>query len=462
MSLASKRYFYVFIFLLFFGALLTACSENTNVEDDKETEKGEDVGSNDDEKDIVIIEDEEIGTPENPIIVNVIYPWGEDQFNQRFMPVEEALGNVDIVYHWYDGTSSGLQELFAGGVHPDIIFSIPDNIGPLEELDMIYPLDDLVEQMGFDLSRINPALLSLVKGFDSQNRLIGFPDGTGFFALYFNKEIFDLFGQEYPDTETPMTWQQALDLARAMTGERNNQMYIGLEFGGWGNTGDVAKVPLRQFGVAMTDRETGEVLITSKPEFTRFLELMREYYNIPGMRSEMALSADNFVTKTAAMTIHWHNYFDYGWGDMEYQANMDIAPVPVWEDLPNTGPYLGTAVMAISTYSKNKVTAFKVLAQYLSKENQINISRTMASGPAVIDPEVLEQFGKALEQYKDRNTEHVYFSLTPAEFDSYSHYDRFVPFDLTKFADSDIDIPTFLREVKEEAETLIQEFKDTN
>lgn len=414
-----------------------------------------------DEPEIVLIEDEEEGTASNPLAINVAYPWDEEQFNERFLPIEDALVNVDIIYNWYDGTSEGLQELFAAEIVPDIIISAPDNIGPLEELDAIFPLDDLVEQVGFDLTRINPALLSLIRGFDSEKRLIGLPDGTGLFALYYNKEIFDLFGESYPDPDQPMTWKETMDLARKMTGERNNQQYIGLEFGGWGSTGDLAKVPLREFGVAMTDAETGNVLITEKPEFTTYLELMRDYYNIPGMRDQESLEGDRFAQRTAAMTIHWHNYFAYGWGDIEYQENMDIAPVPVWEERPNSGPHLGTAAMVVTSYSKNKVTAFKVLEQYLSPENQKSIVSTMASGPAVIDPDVLDNFGVKLDQYKERNTKKVYFSLEPAEFDHYSHYDRYVPFDLAKFAESDIDIPTFLREVKEEAEKIIQEAKVT-
>lgn len=161
------------------------------------------------------------------------------------------------------------------------------------------------------------------------------------------------------------------------------------------------------------------------------------------------------------MTINWHNYLDYGWGDLAYQEKMDFAPVPVWEDKPTTGPYLGTATMVVTTYSKNKLSAFRVLEEYLSTENQISIVKTMASGPAVIEPEVLEAFGSELEQYATRNTS-VFFALEPATFEEYSHLDRYVKLDLKKFADSNIDIPTFLREAKEEAEAVIAEAKEIN
>ncbi|MCJ7841548.1 extracellular solute-binding protein [Lederbergia sp. NSJ-179] len=448
----SRRNWVMGLILVSMGLFFGACTKSTSGDTGKGGEQKEK---------IVVVSDEQEGTPDNPLTINVAYPWEEEQFNERFKPIEEALENVEIVFNSYNGTSEGLQELFAADVVPDIIISSPDDIGPLEDLEAIYPLDDLVIQEDFDLGRLNPSLVSLVKGYDSENRLIGFPDGTGLFALYYNKEVFDLFGEPYPDPNKPMTWQETLELSKKMTAERNNQMYIGLLFGGWGSTGDLAKVPLREFGIAMTDAKSGEVLLTKKPEFTRYLELMREYYNIPGMRSKDVLESDMFAQKAAAMTIHWQNYLAQGWGDLEYQENMDFAPVPVWEDQPTIGPHLGTAAMVVTSYSKNKVTAFRVLTEYVSTKSQINIVSTMSSGPAVLDPEVLDNFGAELDQYKDRNTK-LFFELEPAELDNYSHFDRYVPFDLTKFADSDIDIPTFLREVEEEAEKIIEEAKVKN
>ncbi|MEK3889999.1 ABC transporter substrate-binding protein [Bacillus sp. FSL K6-3431] len=450
MSIVHRKW-YLILGLMILSILVGACSngEQSGGEAEKKEEKKSQTA------------DEEQGTAENPITMTIAYPWDEGQFNERFGPIDEKLENLEIKYASYDGSSQGLQELFAADVVPDIIVSSPTNIAPLEELDAIYPLDDLVEQENFDVGKLNPALVSLVKGFDSDNRLIGLPDGTGLFALYYNKEVFDLFGMPYPDPDKPMTWKETLEIAAKMTAERNGQMYIGLEFGGSGSTGEVAQVPLKQLATAMTDRETGEVLITEKSEFKSYLELMKDYYSIPGMRSKTAIENEMFAQKKAAMVINWHNYLAYGWGDLAYQEKMDLAPVPVWEDKPTTGPYLGTATMVVTTYSKNKLSAFHVLEEYLSTDNQINIVKTMASGPAVIEPEVLKEFGSELDQYATRDTS-VFFALEPATFEKYSHLDRYVNLDLQKFAESDADIPTFLRETKEEAEAAIAEAGASN
>lgn len=444
-----KKKWYVYLALMLLCLFIFACS-NTNRSD--EENEGNNNGNEVNAKPKIV--DEQVATADAPITITVAYPWGEDQFDDRFGPIDEKFEELEIEFASYDGSSESLQEMFAAEIVPDIIVSSPTDIVPLEEADAIFPLNDLVEQEGFDLDRINPALISLIKGFDSEERLIGLPDGTGLFGLYYNKEVFDLFGVDYPDPDEPMTWEEVLDIASKMTREHNGQEYLGLEFGGSGSVSEIAEVPLKQLATSMTDPETGEVLITEKPEFTSYLELMEEYYSIPGMRSETALENDMFAQKRAAMTINWHNYLAYGWGDTEYIRDMDVAPVPVWEDKPDTGPYLGTATMVVTTYSENKVSAFRVLEEYLSNDNQVSIAKTMASGPAVIETEVIEAFGESLEEYETLDTS-VFFKLEGATFDEYSHFDRYVDIDLEEFSKLDIDINTFLRKTKEEAEATI-------
>lgn len=122
--------------------------------------------------------------------------------------------------------------------------------------------------------------------------------------------------------------------------------------------------------------------------------------------------------------------------------------------MPNTGPSLDTGVMVVTNYSEHKLSAFRVLVEYLSTENQISIASTMASGPAVIEEEVIEQFGSELEQYEERNTS-IFFKQEPAVAETFSHLDRYVTIDLDEFIEMEMDIPTFLRVTEEQAEAAI-------
>lgn len=395
------------------------------------------------------------GTPTDPVTVTVAFPWGEEIFNNRFQEIDEKLPNINIEMVACECKSASLQELFASGVNPDIIF--PNyGIHEIENLGVIYPLDELAKSHDFDIHSLNPALVSSIRSLDTEGRLIGIPDGTGYLSLFYNKEIFDLFGVPYP-TET-MTWDQAFDLAKKMTGQRNGVSYLGLELGGYGNTGDGAAVPLKELAVNKTDPDTGEVLITKDPAFTKYLELMKKYYSIPGVRSEEAKNGELFGQKQAAMTVTWTAYFVHGnpFEDVEYLKNkVAMLPVPVWADQPTIGPVLGTTPMVISSSSEHKDAAFSVLKEYVSVPNQTKIAQSMASGPVLT--EVADQYGSGIENYAGQDVTSV-FKLTPATYtDRQSLWDQYVNLDLAKFADSDMNISEFLRITKEEGEAAVAE-----
>lgn len=279
--------------------------------------------------------------PSEPVTVTIAFPWGEELFNNRFHEIDEKLPDVDIQFAPFDHSrgNEALQEMFAAGINPDIIVTLfPQQ---LVDLDIIYPLDDIVQAQNFDLDSLNPGLISFVRSFDPEGRLIGFPDGTGYIGLYYNKEVFDKFGVPYP--ESKMTWDEAIELARLMTKVLDGQPYVGLEFGGGFSTDwELAFAPLRERAVNATDPETGEVLITQEPAFTEFLELMKKFYSIPGIFGDGQEQGSRFIHKTAAMAVHWHGLFDPSWGDLFITrrtwtycrfrcGRISRIPVPTWQ-----------------------------------------------------------------------------------------------------------------------------------
>ncbi|WP_098742111.1 extracellular solute-binding protein [Paenibacillus sp. EZ-K15] len=458
MKLVKKSWTILLLFVML-CTLVIACG-NTNEHDaiNKEVSSVEESPAPNQEtnvteasKDLPPVE----GTPTDPVTVTVAFPWGEEIFNNRFQEIDEKLPNVNIEMVACECKSASLQELFASGINPDIIF--PNHgISEIEHLDVIYPLDELAKSHDFDIHSLNPSLVSYIRSLDSEGRLIGIPDGTGYLSLFYNKEIFDLFGVPYP-TET-MTWDQAFDLAKKMTGQRNGVSYLGLELGGYGNTGDGAAVPLNELAVNKTDPDTGEVLITKDPAFTKYLELMKKYYSIPGVRSEEAKNADLFGQKQAAMTVTWTAYFVHGnpFEDVEYlKDKIAMLSVPVWADQPTIGPVLGTTPMVISSSSEHKDAAFSVLKEYVSVPNQTKIAQSMASGPVLT--EVADQYGSGIDNYAGQDVTSV-FKLTPATHSGrQSLWDQFVKLDLAKFADSDMNVQEFLRITKEEGEAAVAE-----
>ncbi|MFS0615534.1 extracellular solute-binding protein [Lederbergia ruris] len=457
----SSRSLKLLVLLGLIGILLVACSNSnggsgaTEIiapdlqgdDDSAETDSSQEEGTNEEE----------------PVVITMVDRWDEERMQDRMGLVNHKMDHVSIQHIQSDVTSENLQEIMASGTTPDIITA--GGVHILEELDMLLPLDDLVEQFDFDLDSLDPGLVAHIRALDpaGEGRLIGMPDGTGYATLYYNKEIFDLFGVPYPDPEKSMTWDELLDLAREMTAERNGVKYIGLQLSSGDSVrGSSLSLPLRQFAINATDPETGESLVTKDPRFKQYFELLYEYYRIPSIYEwQKEHDGDMFQSNMAAMAIDWQSFLTGEYGEMEYtQENIEIAPQPVWKDQPDTGHYLGTTPMMINKHSENIELAFEVLMEYVSKENQTRRARTAAGGPAYIDPDLEAQYGQDDPGYKGKNVL-AFYQRTPAEYEQVSRWDSFVNYDETilKLAETDIDVNTALRELEEEINVAVEEAK---
>lgn len=446
-----KRYFTA-TFILFFFLIISACTDNQVNSDDPINEgdnQSINEGNNEKEKE----DENDIEVEETNILVAT--PWSEESFRIRFEEIEKKMDgmSIDHIYvNLHGDPQTALEELFVKDIVPDII------IGNVADLDIAHPLDDLIEQYNFDLDMIEPSLVATTRSLDPkrEGRLIGLPDGTQYAALYYNKDVFDLFGVPYPDPEEPMTWYELLDLVRELSGTRD-----GIEYVGFDDSIGEAYWPFRERTVSLTDPDTGEVLISEIPEFQEFLELINEFYSISETIREKAgtyySEGTPFEERKAAMAIQGNAYLRSAWPEEESYESIDLAPIPVWEDEP-ASPSLGSNPMVINKYSEQKEEAFEVLMEYVSYENQVQISRGIGTAPVVTDEEVLAQFGADVEQYKGKNIA-AYFATKPAIKDDFSRFDRYVDIRgaVVEVAQGDKDIPTIIRELEEESRGKIQD-----
>lgn len=444
-----KNKLLVLFISLFAIVALVACAG-----DDADDTPTNNVAQDSSDDTIENIEDEVAEYPTDDVTIRVAMPWSDEIFESRFGKIEEKHPHITIEQVPFNGSREVLEELFANNVEFDIILST--NIQMMDEYELIYPLDEMVETYGFDLDELHPGIINYLRSIDTNNRLVGFPDGTAYQALFYNKDVFDLFGVPYPDPDVPMTWQETFELAEQMTGTRDGEEYTGLTFNPQTQT---RAIPLRQLGINATDPETGEVLITEEEGFHRYLSLMEDFINIPGMPSD-ALQSYQFAYKRVGMSLGYHIYLGQDWGDKEYKKDMDLVPLPVWEDHPNASPALSTTPMIISNYSDNKEVAFQVLTEYVSKENQMEISENMGSGVVLTDPEVIAAFGSNVPGYDGKNID-AFFKHTPVEMENRSQWDSYVNmYDAEGALDMLVegtDVNTILREISEQAETAIQE-----
>lgn len=409
-------------------------NENNNGEDDKDVEED-------------VVDDVE----KEPVTILLASPLGEQLLEGRWGPVRDALPeHINLEYIPYWGSVEQLEELFAAEVYPDIFVA---NYGPIEQLGVDYGLDELIEQNDFDLDILDSSLNSYIRSLDDDGRYIGFPDGMTYWGMYYNKDVFDTLGFEYPDPEVPMTWDELMKLARDMTVKVGETQYYGL-------TGTIGAA-LAQFAVNATDAETGEVRVDSDPAFQRHFELLDTYYSIPGVAE---IEGNPFVeTLNVAMHIEANNWLDRGWGwpDPEYVENIDLVPIPVWSDMPTTTPGKNAWAMMIADYSENKQEAFEVLTTYLSEEIQIEMAKTMMLQTPLNSPEVMSHYATEIPIYDGKNVQAYFFGEAAIHEETRSRWDEYVDINgaMNRLKTENIDVNTLLRELAEESALKIQDAK---
>ncbi|GIN72508.1 hypothetical protein J14TS2_29830 [Bacillus sp. J14TS2] len=431
------------LFVFSIGAFLSACSSSakSGTQQEKKEEK---------EEVVTEVWDEE----GEPTTVKVLYPWGEDAFEDQIVKPykDEIPKNITIECVCEAAQLEPLQEMNAKGIVPDIIFA-NWGIDPLVELDMLEPVDEFVQKYDVDLDAFDDSVIATYRAMDpeGEGRLIGMPTVVDRLGLFYNKEIFDLFGEPYPDPEKPMTWAEVHDLAAKLTGERNGVQYRGLEMGS-GLTTYEATVPLKEFGINWTDPETGEVLMDESPEVKQYLELMKQIYNIPGLYdpAKEAREIDKFGEKNAAMAISWPGYFRWGLGGVPEEATMiDAAPIPVWEE-GGAGPSLWAHPYVLNKYSENKDAGFQVMLAISTVDNMDPLTNPNS------------EFSEAHENYpiyegKNMKAFWNYEGAMPPE--QISKWDDYVDLagSLEKLAEGNMDTNEFLRVLKEESDIAIKE-----
>lgn len=448
--LRKKSLFYIVVIIL--GLLLiTACSDKENVKEDTgkdNTEsKAEDTSKGTDEEGLDFDPDEEI-------TLNFMAPWSDQQIDARFKEeFEKKYPNITIepIIEWT--SKEELEKVYAKDVVPDVVLVLGD-YQELDAMEAITPLDDMVEKSGLDLDVYRDGAIEAIRSRDplGEDRLLGLPVEDVSFALFYNKDVFDAFGVEYPTDG--MTWDELVSLVPKVTGERNGTEYVGLSPDGWSQA-------FQQLSVTGTDPETGEVLFVDQPEFAQYFGLIEKLISIPGNVVKDS-EVTNFKAGNVAMSIlTLSNIPNMGGED---SLNFDIVRFPAWADNPDVMPNNLPLTLAISPYSEHKAAAFKLLEFIATKEQQIKMAEAGVA-PVVSDPEVASHLAGDTEV----NIEGIYTGK-PAEPAVYSKYGpdmifyaaNFLGTKTSEFIESYaegkfIDINTFLREMEEEYEIIIEE-----
>lgn len=342
------------------------------------------------------------------------------------------------------------KSLVSSGNIPDLVFASPGAFREFKELDAVEDLTSLVKAHRFDLGRLEPYVLETVKAYgEDPNKLLAFPFSVNFSALYYNKDIFDKFGVPYP--KDGMTWEEVTALAKTLTRTDNGQQYFGLHPAG------IDKL-VGELGLSAYDPKTQKATLTGD-KWNRVFQAYKAVYDIPGNKpgnNVTAFMKDRNLAMMAAMGARL--------GELEIlhsqgnPVNWDWVSFPAFQEAPKTAAETELHLLLITSTSKHKEEAFKVLEVISEDANQAAMNKR-GRLTTLKDPGIKEGFGSDLQTLKGKNVKGI-FSSTPAVSrynDKYSDIAKSqVAPAMDKVIKGETDINTALREAEDAANKLIE------
>lgn len=141
--------------------------------------------------------------------------WSQDETMQALIDAfEEKNPDIDVELQVdpYTDYWTKLQVSAQAGTAPDAFWMLGDRFQVYAANDQLMPLDDAIEEAGVDLGVYPEALVDL---FTYENQHYGLPKDFDTIGLWYNKEVFDAAGVEYPTDD--WTWSNVRDAAAKLT-----------------------------------------------------------------------------------------------------------------------------------------------------------------------------------------------------------------------------------------------------
>lgn len=315
------------------------------------------------------------------------------------------------------------------------------------EYELEYNLDDIIAEKGFDLSVYDEDILESLRNSTLSGGLVGLPFHSNYFALHYNKDIFDQLGVPYP--EDNMTWFEVMDLAKQLTGGE----YYGITYNPW-----IASFIFTQFEENLIDPDTNEVDLVNSTAMKNMFAMFEKYASLPNNKPVEDEWGASFEEGKVAMEVSWARTYEAEHGTLSF--DFDFATFPTWDENPGVGVEPNIAVWMVTAEAEDKGAAFDVISYLTSPEMRVPEIRK-GSVPVLADEEFKNQFMADFEQTDKYNFEALYSlrpssgppKLSPLENDApiREMMEKYV------YEDKGKDVNTFLRETQQVFETYIKE-----
>lgn len=368
--------------------------------------------------------------------------WSQEAFNERFGDaIRKKFPNYTI-QAIFNGKGTSFEDMISSGMTIDIVWQDVNNTIPeLLNYGLQYDMSDLIKKHGVSVGNLEPTAINAIREMSGGN-MYALPLVNNTAVLYYNKDLFNKFGVPYPTDG--MTWDQTLELAKKMYRSDGGVQYYGLR------GGIQPHANLSPLSVPSIDPKSGKPTILTDDRWkTLFSEVVE-------MKKTVENKSLSFVKDPkVAMSIDLANIFLNN--DMS-ALDWDMVTYPTYKEKPGVGPQALPTLFGITSASKQKDAAMKVLQYVLSEESQMSLSER-AVIPVLQNKAVKEAFGKN-SKYKDKNFQAItkmnfapITSKSKYEAGIRTIYDKAIP----ELVNGTVDLNTAFRNMDEQINKMIAE-----
>lgn len=279
-----------------------------------------------------------------------------------------------------------IQTQMAGGTAPDVMFL--NNIPSYASRDVLAPLDEWIARDGFDTGTYHDELLEV---FSYDGQTFGFPRDNDTNVLYFNKELFDAAGLDYPDSE--WRWDDLRAAAEELTvrDDRDRATQYGLAL----EKNRYPQWVYQNGGAVFDDALEPTEFMMDAPEAVEAIEFIADMIledgSVPSFDAMAQLGSTTELFSTGRVAMVMTNAARIP-TFMDASFEWDVAPLPAGPTgiRANT---LGGAGYVVSASSEHPEEAWTFLQFLAGTEGQSVFASTGVAVPAsYADPDVADAF----------------------------------------------------------------------
>lgn len=431
-TLSHSRYV-LFMLLLMSIVIIMACSDQTTVQTETSPQQNQEHNTTNTNQ------ASPVKAVEDPVTIKLFFHTRFTDEDYEKIAIDEILKKKYPYITVERIPPQDYNQLLATGSVPDLVFTYNGMLLEFSEVGLVSDLNGYVKQFNIDTAVFESSIIQSM--INDAGELLAIPFSDQIRALYYNKAIFDKYGVDYP--QDGMSWDDAYEVARRVTGEDAGIQYSGLDPGAF------ARIVL-QNNLDFIDYKTHAPNVNSD-EMKYVFELLNRIWTIPGNNPQT--NTNRFIKDQTTAMYAYVNILDLLGEPTRNGFEWDMAQYPSMPGRPNLSHPVDAHILTIPQTSNNKEAAMKFIDVMISEEVQMNSVRKTARVSPLIDPQYKENYAAELDFVQGKNIEGI-FKSKPfyAPFRS-KHYASARGITETKFKEylgGAKDMNTALREAEQE------------